>query len=252
MPGITSMRVAPRFTLIELLVVVAIIAILASLLLPALSHARKRTQATSCMTTLRQITMIAQNFADDHDGRSVGAATQPTSSISWHQLLNLEVFGDNSMALPIQRMGTTPRGNAFYCPSMTLYLTPFARAYTYNSNATGGTGRIDFTPAEAAQIHPSFVTYNLGIKMASFNHADHQIMLRENERPSDGCGTSFPWDVTVETSLGDDPTYPPWAARAGIFAFRHQTRGNYGFFDGHVELLKPTDTVNFRSRYAPY
>ena len=66
--GITKMN-NKKFTLIELLVVIAIIAILAGILMPALSQARERAKSASCQSNLNQLALACRQYVDDHNGQ---------------------------------------------------------------------------------------------------------------------------------------------------------------------------------------
>ena len=73
------------FTLIELLVVIAIIALLMSILMPALSTARKQGQQAVCQSNLRQIGFAAAMYADDNEHK-VPRGTGRGRDILWFQV----------------------------------------------------------------------------------------------------------------------------------------------------------------------
>ncbi|HMO67027.1 MAG TPA: prepilin-type N-terminal cleavage/methylation domain-containing protein, partial [Verrucomicrobiota bacterium] len=64
----TGRTPSPAFTLIELLVVLAVLALLASLLLPALAGAKARALTTKCAANLRQLGLAGQLYWDEHEG----------------------------------------------------------------------------------------------------------------------------------------------------------------------------------------
>jgi prepilin-type N-terminal cleavage/methylation domain-containing protein/prepilin-type processing-associated H-X9-DG protein len=75
------------FTLIELLIVIAIIGILASMLLPALSQAKSRSQQTRCINNLKQLGLMTLMYAQDHNGLvQIDSPLEP--SATWGSILS--------------------------------------------------------------------------------------------------------------------------------------------------------------------
>ena len=86
------------FTLIELLVVIAIIALLMSMLMPALGKARKMTKAAMCMSNLKQWGSFFAMYTDDFNGKFMGGRNK---SSSWWNVMQPYYKNDKLLLCPM-------------------------------------------------------------------------------------------------------------------------------------------------------
>ena len=127
-------KLLQSFTLIELLVVIAIIAILAAMLLPALSASRLSAKNAACLSNMKQLLLAQQQYAADWNGCLRPSTISGESGTWWGFTIHEYVYGTGK----IETRGNTDSQNwqAFRCPAEALgFAADTAGGFTYSQYA---------------------------------------------------------------------------------------------------------------------
>ncbi len=218
-----SRRGNKAFTLIELLVVIAIIAILSSLLLPALSRGREKARQTACVSNLRQLALAARLYWDDHEGRTFYYRTFMTNggTVYWFGWLGQGAEGARAFDHTKGALHPYLAGHGVeLCPSLNYRMSRFKLKATGASYGYGYNIHLS-----VPVIQPAFNIEQIRnpANVALFADAAQINTFQPPASPDNPMLEEFYYISTNEPTTH----------------FRHGGRANVGYIDSHVETMRP-------------